>query len=1054
MAQSISRSDQALTYTYVDPLNGDDGASGTLFQPYRTISHALRQAIAGTEIHVSPGTYSVNMGERFPLIIPPDVTVLGDPQMGDRAGDPSDTPPEHQADPPDNHPLQNQTSAASTEIETEIEIVGGGPFLSQDLGHQLVAVVLHDRSTLSGITVTNPIVHGTGVWIEAAAPTLDHCRFIHCQREGVVVAAGGRPLVSDCVFAANRTSGLLFLQNGAGEIRRNLFRNTGYGIAIRDAATPLIIDNQVIKNRSGVVIAGTARPSLRRNHITHNQQDGLTILNTAQPDLGTEQQPGGNAIAHNHRFDIQSQSSHPLTVSGNYVTSERVRGSVSIINPKPDMPTPPPAPLLPLQRQRPQSQSQPQVASLASVPVASPPPTDRPGGNPLPTDEAAVTNPFSTDNEIPVASPFELPLSMASMALTSAPAAPSPFPDLSNHWAKAFIESLHQDNIIQGFPDGAFKPDWPLTRAQYAALIAKMFDLPTVAEERPFRDVPDEFWAVDAIQKATRMGFIAGFPDGSFRPNNALTRTQAIVSLVNGLRLTGGAADGVELYGDRADIPTYAIEEVAIATHKQLVVNHPEPTQLEPTRPISRAEMATMLYQVKVMTGQAQAIASPFLVQPPPVSRSFQDVDEPTPHWASAFIYGLVRRQWLKGMAEQTFAPERAMSRAECATLLAQTFSPLPKTDLQSFVDVPRRFWAHDAIQRVVQAGLMAGFDDGSFQPGQDVKRWQLFLALVNALDLPPVNPNQLSRYYNDVESIPMLARGAIATASQHQLVVNHPTLKRINANRGATRAEVAAALYQSLALMGRLDPVDSPFIVSALPDPLPPPAPVPAPTPSTPLPIRSPAPTPPETLLLPTVVLSTVINTTPVNDLESYLFGFTNQATLIAQSVSAQLLQQGFNVVLQRSPNAAASVDHLMPTDSDVLIRLQILDQPLNLPQSAEAILQTPPSIDEVAWQLFSQPAAQSVSGLALAQILHPLILEETGLGDRGIQPTETLWPDRDDAQQVTPGAAVLLTLNPVMRPTTDYPAIPSVALVRAIATGILVFVDEQDDLEGVPSP
>ena len=169
-------------------------------------------------------------------------------------------------------------------------------------------------------------------------------------------------------------------------------------------------------------------------------------------------------------------------------------------------------------------------------------------------------------------------------------------------------------DIVSGFPDGTFKPNDSLTRAQYAALLAKAFELTPRRAGTTFKDVAADFWGKEAIDKANKGGFVAGFPDGTFRPNQNLTRTEAIVSLVNGLQLTGGNLNAVSVYGDRAQIPSYATDELATATERKIVVNYPNRNQLSPMREINRAEICALIYQALVAIGRADAINSPYIV--------------------------------------------------------------------------------------------------------------------------------------------------------------------------------------------------------------------------------------------------------------------------------------------------------------------------------------------------------------------------------------------------------------------------------------------------------
>ncbi len=194
------------------------------------------------------------------------------------------------------------------------------------------------------------------------------------------------------------------------------------------------------------------------------------------------------------------------------------------------------------------------------------------------------------------------------------PASASNFPDVSqDYWARPFIQALAERNVITGFPDGTFKPEQAVTRAEFAAIIQKAFNQ-TQARQLPaggFRDVPSSYWAASAITRAYEAGFMSGYPDNSFRPNQQIPKVQAIVALTSGLRLNAGdAATLSNYYSDASAIPSYATGQVAAATQANLVVNYPERKVFNSELPLTRAEAAAHLYQALVAQGQLQPIAA------------------------------------------------------------------------------------------------------------------------------------------------------------------------------------------------------------------------------------------------------------------------------------------------------------------------------------------------------------------------------------------------------------------------------------------------------------
>ncbi len=191
---------------------------------------------------------------------------------------------------------------------------------------------------------------------------------------------------------------------------------------------------------------------------------------------------------------------------------------------------------------------------------------------------------------------------------------PKTFPDIQNHWAKPFIEGLLDKGLISGFGDGTFKPNEKMTRAQYAALLVKAFDPEPKREAKNFLDVSDKSWAKDVIQKAYRGGFLSGYPGDMFRQGDNVERVQVLVSLVNGLELSEADTNALDFYEDSDDIPEYGKEEVATATKKQIVVNHPDVKKLDPTKAATRGEVAAMVYQALVDGNQVSAIDSDYIV--------------------------------------------------------------------------------------------------------------------------------------------------------------------------------------------------------------------------------------------------------------------------------------------------------------------------------------------------------------------------------------------------------------------------------------------------------
>ena len=196
------------------------------------------------------------------------------------------------------------------------------------------------------------------------------------------------------------------------------------------------------------------------------------------------------------------------------------------------------------------------------------------------------------------------------------------FPDIKNHWARPFIEALATRRILNGYPDGSFRPNHSVTRAEFAAIVTSTFhQIPKKREYIAFVDVPQNYWAFSAIKKSYETVFITGFPNREFRPKNRITRANALVSIISGLGFTNSVDRDLltalpQIYRDYDRIPDYAKIAMAISTKAGLVASFPDVKLLNPTLAATRADISVFVYQALVHLEQAEKIASEYLVSP------------------------------------------------------------------------------------------------------------------------------------------------------------------------------------------------------------------------------------------------------------------------------------------------------------------------------------------------------------------------------------------------------------------------------------------------------
>ena len=263
----------------------------------------------------------------------------------------------------------------------------------------------------------------------------------------------------------------------------------------------------------------------------------------------------------------------------------------------------------------------------------------------------------------------------------SAMAAPTntSFPDTQNYWAQPFIQKLAERNIVTGYPDNTYRPEQPVARDEFAAVLRKAFSQNPerqLASGSVYKDIPQGYWASPAIEDAYEMGFMKGYPGGEFRPNQPVTKVEVLVSLAQNLNLPTTTADNSkpvaasampapaqatprrramrplmfplgmtalmqplmttpakasaaanpqpassntsrrpvslavsDYYQDAAQIPQYAVDDVAATTAAGIVVNYPDQRVLNPTLPATRGEVAALIHQALVSQGKAAPIA-------------------------------------------------------------------------------------------------------------------------------------------------------------------------------------------------------------------------------------------------------------------------------------------------------------------------------------------------------------------------------------------------------------------------------------------------------------
>ena len=256
----------------------------------------------------------------------------------------------------------------------------------------------------------------------------------------------------------------------------------------------------------------------------------------------------------------------------------------------------------------------PEAASLPTPDLSAAP---KPS---LPARQPAVVAPPAAIAPPPLpSSPAPITPTAPAIAVPKLGASAVIFSDVpQSHWAYPFINALNQRGMLGGVGDGSFQPDQLVTRAQYAALLSEVLKGPRQSEIN-FSDVQASSWAAQPIEAAVRAGFLEGYPDQTFQPADLITKMEVILSLVNGLQLSKpqDPEAALQAFSDRDQIPEWARPALGAAAQADVVVNYPDVDQLRPDQPATRAEVAALLYQALQTTGQVPPLESPYIVHAP-----------------------------------------------------------------------------------------------------------------------------------------------------------------------------------------------------------------------------------------------------------------------------------------------------------------------------------------------------------------------------------------------------------------------------------------------------
>lgn len=193
----------------------------------------------------------------------------------------------------------------------------------------------------------------------------------------------------------------------------------------------------------------------------------------------------------------------------------------------------------------------------------------------------------------------------ASVPISVTVGEPAGFTDIDGHWAKEYILSLADQGIISGVTATRFAPDEGLTRAQFLVLLSKLDQNsdPSLAPASGFTDVKDSDWFSDYVNWGVSKGIVSGMGDGTFAPDQKVTREQMCVMLDKFMPVLGISYEQQSQslsFGDSGKVSSWALEAVTKIVSEGIMTGKPD-NLFDPQGTATRAEAARIIYVVKAL---------------------------------------------------------------------------------------------------------------------------------------------------------------------------------------------------------------------------------------------------------------------------------------------------------------------------------------------------------------------------------------------------------------------------------------------------------------------
>jgi hypothetical protein len=180
--------------------------------------------------------------------------------------------------------------------------------------------------------------------------------------------------------------------------------------------------------------------------------------------------------------------------------------------------------------------------------------------------------------------------------------------DIKGHWAEKTIGTFVKLHVIDGYEDGSFQPDGKITRAEFATIISRIFEISGGTNHSVVLNDIDSHWAKKAIEKLAGAGVIAGYGDETFKPDQTISREEMVIILSRIIHLNHVDKDAAKgNFKDMSSVSSYAVDAIKGAAEAGIISGKND-GEFDPQGNSTRAEALTIILNALNLNPQLKTL--------------------------------------------------------------------------------------------------------------------------------------------------------------------------------------------------------------------------------------------------------------------------------------------------------------------------------------------------------------------------------------------------------------------------------------------------------------